>query len=181
MDNQTIGEIRIFSGSFAPEGWAFCDGQILNITEYQALFNVIGTSYGGNGKDTFALPDLSARVPVGAGQGPGLTNRKIGDTGGEAYVQLNSKTMPSHSHQASGTLQAYYDSVVGGNSDNPSGKCLTSCDIFGDWHKNYSPELPNQTMAEDSVDVQLQNTGNSQGHFNIQPILGLTFIIATGK
>lgn len=99
-----IGEIRIFSFPFAPRGWAYCDGAVLPIRQFTALFSIIGTSYGGDGITTFALPNLlAARTPVGAGAGPSLTPRKLGATGGEAGVALTKDQLPTHSHNAYGT------------------------------------------------------------------------------
>lgn len=95
-----IGEIRIFAGNFAPAGWAFCDGSPLPISEYEALFQLIGTTYGGDGQDTFALPDLRGRVPVHIGSGPGLTNVVQGETFGVEQLTLTSAQIPSHTHES---------------------------------------------------------------------------------
>ncbi|MFY1113097.1 MAG: tail fiber protein, partial [Methanosarcinaceae archaeon] len=93
-----IGEIRMFAGNFAPRGWAFCDGQLLPISQNTALFSILGTTYGGDGRTTFGLPDLRGRVPVHAGSGPGLSTVRLGDTGGAETVTLSQAQMPSHNH-----------------------------------------------------------------------------------
>jgi microcystin-dependent protein len=93
-----IGEIRIFAGNFAPRSWAFCEGQLLAISQNNALFSILGTTYGGDGRTTFALPDLRGRVPVGFGNGPGLTDRRLGAKGGTEQNTLNATQIPSHNH-----------------------------------------------------------------------------------
>src|SRR5436309_4767054 len=98
MSNPFVAEIRIFAGNFAPTGWATCDGQLLPISQNTALFSLLGTFYGGDGKSTFALPNLQNSVPLHQGQGPGLTDRFIGEVGGEQFVTLNTQEMPSHNH-----------------------------------------------------------------------------------
>src|ERR1700736_5755420 len=106
MSNPFLAEIRIFTGNFAPKGWALCDGQLMSISQNTALFSLLGTTYGGNGTSTFALPNLQGSAPMQAGQGPGLSLRDLGETGGEQTVTLLQTEMPSHSHgvmAASGT------------------------------------------------------------------------------
>jgi microcystin-dependent protein len=96
-----VGEIRLFAGNFAPTGWAFCDGQVLSISQNTALFSLLGTNYGGDGFSTFALPDLQARAPISAGTGPGLTPRSVGESGGVDAVALAGSQLPVHAHPAS--------------------------------------------------------------------------------
>src|SRR4249919_3080608 len=98
MGDQFVGEIRIFAGNFAPTGWALCQGQLLPISQNTALFSLLGTYYGGNGQTTFALPNLQDSAPLGAGQGSGLTERVLGETGGTENVTLLQTEMPAHSH-----------------------------------------------------------------------------------
>src|SRR5512141_2176538 len=98
MSNPFIGEIRIFGGNFAPAGWAFCSGQLMPISENDALFNLIGTTYGGDGQNTFALPNLQGRLPMHTGTGAGLSTRMIGESGGVETVTLTSQQIPTHSH-----------------------------------------------------------------------------------
>jgi microcystin-dependent protein len=98
MSTPFIGEVRIFAGSFAPVGWSLCNGQILAISQYDALFALIGTTYGGDGVTTFALPDLQCRVPLHFGTGPGLSSRVLGENSGTEQVTLNTSQMPAHTH-----------------------------------------------------------------------------------
>src|SRR5215207_6878057 len=98
MTESFIGEVRIFGGNFAIRGWAFCEGQLLAIAQNTALFSILGTTYGGNGSTNFALPDLRGIVPVGQGQGPGLTSRALGSKGGQATETLQTSQMASHTH-----------------------------------------------------------------------------------
>src|SRR6478736_6446795 len=100
MSNPFLAEIRIFTGNFAPTGWALCDGQLLPISQNTALFSLLGTTYGGDGKSNFALPNLQGSAPLQAGQGPGLSLRDLGETGGEQNVTLLETEMPAHSHTA---------------------------------------------------------------------------------
>src|SRR5213079_3425344 len=103
MANPFVAEIRIFTGNFAPKGWALCDGQLLPISQNTALFSLLGTTYGGDGKSNFALPNLQGCAPMQAGQGPGLSLRDLGETGGEQTVTLLQTEMPAHSHTMSAT------------------------------------------------------------------------------
>src|SRR3954467_10025114 len=100
MSEPFIGEVRMFGGNFAPRGWAFCNGQLLSISQNTALFSLLGTTYGGNGQTTFALPNLQGRVPMHVGQGPGLTNRTQGEVAGTETHTLNANEMPVHTHTA---------------------------------------------------------------------------------
>src|SRR4051812_19628298 len=103
MSEPFLAEIMIFAGNFAPRGWAFCNGQILSIAQNTALFSLLGTTYGGNGQTTFALPDLRGRVPIGVGQGPGLSSISLGEVGGTENVTLLTTQMPMHDHTATVT------------------------------------------------------------------------------
>src|SRR5271169_5871618 len=100
MSTPFLGEIKMFSGNFAPKDWAFCDGQILPISQYTALFSLMGTTYGGNGTSNFALPNLQGCFVMSSGQGPGLSLYDLGETGGSATVTLLNSTMPAHTHDA---------------------------------------------------------------------------------
>src|SRR3954470_22596670 len=109
-----IGQIILFAGNFAPKGWAFCSGQLLSIAQNSALFSLLGTTYGGNGQTTFALPDLRSRVPIHAGQGPGLTNYVQGEQTGVENVTLTTPQLPAHTHAVNGVAS-------GGNQASPAG------------------------------------------------------------
>jgi microcystin-dependent protein len=162
MSQPYVGEIRLFAGSFAPAGWMTCDGQLLPISEYDTLFNLIGTTYGGDGQSTFALPDLTARVPIHAGTN-GTSSYTLAENGGVTSVSLSSQQIPAHSH-------ALIASTGAGTTDSPSGALLgTSSSVA-----LYNPSTPNQSLAAGALPVQ----GGSQPHDNLQPFLALTFIIS---
>ena len=159
-----LGEIRMFAGNFAPTGWAFCQGQLLPIAQNQALFSLLGTTYGGDGRTTFALPDLRGRVPVGFGQGPGLSNRVIGEKFGSELVTLNINQMPSHNH----TVNAV---TTEGNQNLPTNSLPANTKALD---KEYSDANANTTMKATMVNP----TGGSQPFGVSQPSLGVNFIIA---
>ena len=154
----------MFAGNFAPTGWAFCQGQLLPIAQNQALFSLLGTTYGGNGTTTFALPDLRGRVPVGFGQGPGLSNRVIGEQFGSELVTLNINQMPSHNH----TVNAV---TTEGNQNLPTNSLPANTKTLD---KEYSDANANTTMKATMVNP----TGGSQPFGVSQPSLGVNFIIA---
>src|SRR5215468_860271 len=115
MSNPFLAEIRIFTGGFAPKGWALCDGQLMPISQNTALFSLLGTTYGGNGTSNFALPNLQGCAPMQAGQGPGLSLRDLGETGGEQSVTLLQTEMPAHAHSMSATTTAGTTATASGN------------------------------------------------------------------
>lgn len=158
MSNPYVGEIRMFGGNFAPVGWAFCDGSLLAISEFSVLFNLIGTTYGGDGQSTFALPDLRSRVPVHVG--PSLT---IGENGGVEAVTLTTTQIPNHAHRGHGTSD-------GGTSTDPTGLVWASTPQLP-YHALVEPEGP---MAADDVSL----AGGSQPHDNMLPFVVVTFIIS---
>jgi microcystin-dependent protein len=168
MSEPFLAEIVMFAGNFAPRGWAFCQGQILSIAQNTALFSLLGTTFGGNGQTTFALPDLRGRVPVGTGQGPGLPRVDLGQVAGEPTHTLIITEMPAHNHsaQAAGNSNA-------GNSTNPSGNTWASSTNRDNVYVNAAPNGP---MASNTVTVGI--SGGSQPHNNMQPYLGINFIIA---
>ena len=157
MSTPYVGEIRIFAGNFAIAGWAFCDGSLQSISQNQTLFNLIGTTYGGDGQNTFALPDLQGRFPVHQGSG-----YLIGQKAGVETVTLNTNQIPSHSHvpASSGT----------GGSDNPSGN-YWGASTGG---KLYSTNTPNLTMNNAALGIK----GGNQPHDNMQPFLCINYIIS---
>ena len=161
-----LGEIRMFAGNYAPRGWARCDGQLLQISSNAALFSVLGVTYGGDGRVTFALPDLRGRAPIHAGNGPGLTPRMLGQYGGTEYVTLTEAQIPSHSH----TVQINTDSTVA-TSDNPKNmipaRNAAATPQYG--------ENTNSTMNSNVVSAG--NTGGSQSHPNMQPFITINYII----
>ncbi len=159
-----LGEIRMFAGNFAPTGWAFCQGQLLPIAQNTALFSLLGTTYGGDGITSFALPDLRGRVPVGFGQGPSLSNRVIGEKFGTETVTLTTAQMPAHSH----TVNAV---TTEGNQNLPTNSLPANTKALD---KEYSDANANTTMKATMVNP----TGGNQPFGVTQPSLGVNFIIA---
>jgi microcystin-dependent protein len=172
MSSSFVGQIMIFSGNYAPVGWAICEGQLLPIPEYTELFQLIGTSYGGDGVETFALPDLRGCAPLGQGQGPGLSPYAIGQTVGAESVKLSTAQMPSHGHIVS--------AVDGpGNSNIPASNMLLS----GLGGQAASGQFQTPAYAPPGAETPLHaNTiaaaGGGQPHDNMQPYLVLNFCIA---
>jgi microcystin-dependent protein len=158
-----LGEIRMFSFNFAPEGWALCNGQLLSINQNDALFALLGTFYGGDGKTTFALPNLQSRVPIHMGQGTGLSAYVIGQAAGHETVTLLPAQMPAHTH----SVHAHSGPA---ESDNPEGSTLASVgtDIYA--------AAPDTTTVMNAK--MLGHAGGNRPHHNIQPYLVLNFCIA---
>jgi microcystin-dependent protein len=166
MSDQFIGEIRAFAGGTVPEGWLPCNGQILLIQgPYTALYSLIGNFFGGDGKTNFAVPNLGARVPIGAGRGPGLTPRVVADAGGAATVTLLRSEMAAHSHAAS--ADAY-----------SSGATSPVGNVWGALGRGREPAYftgaPNAAMNPEAIGL----TGGDQPHTNLPPYLALNFCIA---
>jgi microcystin-dependent protein len=166
MANPFVAEIRIFAGNFAPTGWATCDGQLMPISQNTALFSLLGTMYGGDGKSTFALPNLQGSTPLQQGQGPGLSQYFQGESGGEQTVTLLQTEMPAHNHTAVAASAT-------GQADPTNNAWASGAKGFG---KTYSPVASGPTVQMSPVALPL--TGNSAPHNNMMPYLGLTFIIA---
>jgi microcystin-dependent protein len=164
MAEPFIAEVRIFAGTFAPRDWAFCNGQLLPIAQNTALFAVVGTIYGGDGRTTLGLPNLQGRAPMHPGRGPGLTPRTLGQRGGTEQVTLTAAQIPAHNH-------VFQASSNDRNSTDPAGKVLstTTSDFYAD-----PPPAAEQQLAEETLD----ETGEGQAHNNQQPFLTLNFIIA---
>jgi microcystin-dependent protein len=171
MANPFLAEIRIFAGNFAPHGWAFCDGQILSISQNTALFSLLGTTYGGDGRSTFALPNLQGSAPLQAGQGLGLSLYSLGQTGGEQTVTLLTSEMPSHGHSAQG-----YGAANGDLASPANAKSWSKAAYGRQGFKMYAPSVGggNVQMNPSALGI----TGGSLPHNNLPPFLGLTFIIA---
>ena len=166
MSEPFIAEIRIFAGNFAPRSWAFCDGQLLPVSQNTALFSLIGTTYGGDGRTTTALPNLQGRAPMQPGQGPGLTSRRLGQTGGVTTVTLSEAQMPQHSHP----LTASSDSADEDGTTNVTNARTAETDA--------SDRIYGTGTATAMSPSALDNTGGSQAHNNLQPYLVMNYIIA---
>jgi microcystin-dependent protein len=159
-----VGEIRMFGGNFAPAGWAFCQGQLLPISENDILFNLIGTTYGGDGQETFGVPDLQGRIPIHAGQGPNISqNYVLGEAAGVESVTLTTQQIPIHTHALMGAEQT-------GTDASPANDILATSSVL----KPYAAEAPDGTMAATAVSI----VGGSQPHDNFQPYLCVSFIIS---
>jgi len=163
MSEPFVGEIRIFAGNFAPRSWALCDGQLLAISQNQALFSLLGTTYGGDGRTTFGLPDLRGRVPIHEGTGPGLSQRNLGARSGQEKVTVTVNQLASHNHPLKASTDAGGQSSPAGNVTGES----PSLDI-------YAEENPTVALSPDAI----ASVGGSQSHNNIQPFQCVNFIIA---
>ncbi len=163
-----LGEIRLFGGYFAPLNWHFCDGSLLSIANYDTLYSLLGTTYGGDGQNTFGLPDLRGRFPIGQGQGTGLSPHVIGEMAGTEQVTLLQTQMPAHSHSL--VAQA-----ATGNTANPSGNSLAQPADGDLLYLNPTGLTPNDVTLP--VDV-VQPAGGNQPHNNQMPTLTATYIIS---
>jgi microcystin-dependent protein len=163
MSDPYIGEIRMFGGTFAPVGWLFCEGQQLPISENEALFQLIGTTYGGDGEENFNLPDLRASLPVHQGQASGLANYTMGEKGGTTTVTLTTQQLAGHSHSIMATQNL-------GTSSSPAGQVLAT----GKNVSMFRVIAPNVPMAANVI----LPVGGSQPHENVMPYATLNFIIS---
>jgi len=165
MADPFVAEIRIFPFNFAPKGWAFCDGQLLPLSQNTALFSLLGTTYGGNGKSNFALPNMQGNAPMHPGQGPGLSLHDLGETGGSDTVTLLESEIPSHAHAVSGNINP-------ANLAAPSNVRSLARAAPG---SAYSATISNLTSMAGQA---LAPAGGDQPHNNLQPYLTLSFCIA---
>ena len=184
----TIGEIRMFAGTFAPKYWAYCDGRLISISSNTALFSILGTTYGGNGQTTYAVPDFRGRVAVGTGTGNGLSNVQLGQMSGTESVTLLTTQIPAHNHTATagtgGTGTATLNAVTAnGNTQSPSGNYIAASRTAS----VASYIASGTTAAMNAGSITLSNitagaptigiTGGSQPHSNMQPYLGMNYVI----
>jgi len=171
MSAPFVAEIRMFGFNFPPTGWAFCNGQLLPISQNTALFSLLGTFYGGDGKSNFALPNLQNRVPLHQGQGPGLSDRVIGETGGEQSVTLTTQEMASHNHSF---VASTANATTVTSSGNQPAKGFTGNFQSSRQVKMYSTVAPNAQMNPNAIGI----TGGSLPHNNLMPFLTVSFCIA---
>lgn len=162
MSNPYLGEIRIFGGNFAPQGWAFCDGSLLSISTNAALFSILGTTYGGNGQTTFALPDLRGRTPLHPGQGSGLSNYNLGETGGVETATLTPAKIPAHGHGLQGRSGP-------ATSHSPAGSVPAQPSAGAVYKSGGS------TVTMDPASISATPSGP---HTNMAPFIAMNFIIA---
>ncbi len=167
MSDQYLGEIRMVGFNFAPQGWALCNGQLMSISQATALFSLLGTNYGGDGKSNFALPNLQASAPMGSGNGSGLSPRVLGETGGEFAVTLVPTQLPSHSHGVA---------CIGGagSSGSPANNVWAAAAGGREPPPVYAAAATNVSMTAAAV----QNTGGNVAHNNLPPYLTIYFVIA---
>ena len=162
MSNPYVGEIRMFGGTFAPVGWMFCQGQLVSIADYETLFELIGTTYGGDGQSTFALPNLASRFPVHQGTLTGGSAYALGQTGGSESVTVTVPQLPAHSHPVAASAGSATTTAPGGA-------------VWANWGGGeYSNATPNATMSSGA----LASAGGSQPHDNMPPFLVINFIIS---
>lgn len=163
-----LGQIILFAGDYAPEGWVVCNGQLLSVNQYQALFSLIGTTYGGDGHNTFGIPDLRSRVPVGQGAGPNLTPRTIGQTGGAETVTLTATQMPAHNH-------TFYASGNTATTTVPTNNVLASMptnNVF------YFDEPAGSTLTPTAyAGASLSQVGGNQAHENRMPFTAINYLM----
>ena len=169
MSEPFVGEIRMFAGNFAPRGWAFCDGQLLAVSQNDALFSLVGTIYGGDGRTTFGLPDLRGRIPIHAGTGPGLSPRNLGSRSGTENVTLTVNNLPSHKHNVRA------NNFVGDlNGDESIASNHVAAGSVNRVYTNAAIGTNNTNFHSSTI----TNTGGSQSHTNLMPSLCVHFIIA---
>ena len=168
MAEPFVGEIKMFAGNFAPRGWALCDGQLLSVSQNDALFSLLGTQYGGDGRTTFGLPDMRGRVPLHQGQGPGLTNRRIGTELGSETETLTTSQLPLHDHPVNASTQT-------ATAGYPAAAVVADT---GTDHAYYSSGELGPEPDLSFPDATINNTGGGQSHTNIMPFVCVNFIIS---
>ncbi len=167
-----LGQIQMFGFTFAPRGWANCDGQLLSIAQNSALFSLLGTTYGGDGRTTFGLPDLRGRAAIHTGNGPGLSPRSLGQRGGTQTNTLAIGNMPSHTHTATALLNVTNDS---GDMSTPEDNIIAQKSRSN----NFSTNPPDVVMSADAISVTVTNNGGGQPVNNMSPFLTVRYCIAT--
>lgn len=167
-----IGQVIMFTGNFAPRNWALCDGTLLSIQQNEALFSILGTTYGGDGRTTFALPDLRGRLPMHAGSGPGLIGRSLGQKGGSETHILTVNNLPPHNHTASGTVEPRCKNGSGDETNpNNAFPAVANTDLYAD--------VPDSnTMGQSPVSITVGNTGGGESIDHMPPYLAVNYIIA---
>ena len=166
-----LGEIRVFAPNFAPKNWAYCAGQLLAINQNQALFSILGTTYGGNGVTTFALPDLRGKAPVGVGQGLGLSNYTLGQQTGTTANTLTGSNLPPHSHTVTGTISMRTTTILA-DSETPGGNYFAN-----DTSTKFDTQNDGTTMKPATVNLTAGNPGSGLPVNNMMPYLAINYII----
>lgn len=168
MSEPFLGEIKMVGFNFPPRGWATCEGQLLPISQNSALFSLLGTTFGGDGRTTFGLPDMRGRFPIGVGNGPGLDSKTWGERAGQEDVTLNTNQIPNHTHSG-GTVQT---TTAVGNQTSPDGNFLATAN---DGESNYSDAEATGNLGGNTA---IGLTGGGQSHNNMPPFLSIYFVIA---
>ncbi len=169
----TIGEIRMFAGTFSPRTWSFCNGQLISIATNTALFSILGTTYGGNGQTNFALPDFQGRVAVGTGTGPGLPNVQLGEKAGTPTITLTSANMPAHTHALTGSVSLNGVNDSGGLNTDPTNRYLAAANIY----TNLATDVVAMNPGSITNTLQVGISGNGQPFGITPPYLGMNYII----
>jgi len=173
MSNVYVGQITMFGGNFAPRGFAFCNGQLQSIAQNQALFSLIGTTYGGDGVSTFALPNLQSRLAIHMGQGPGLSNYVIGQSGGAPSVTLSTATTPAHTHTLVATVGPANTGSVGSGVLPATTGGVANVEFYA------TPVQGQPALTPVAMNSGVcSNNGGSQPHSNLMPSLCISFVIA---
>jgi len=167
-----LGEIKLFAGNFAPRAWAYCDGQLLPISQYSALFSILGTTYGGDGRTTFALPDLRGRAAIHPGTGPGLSTYTLGQRGGVEQIRLSTANLPSHTHTATSTTTMNVSEDSG--EDEPGDNFLGAGSVYSSTATAGATLNGGAVTTATTIGMQ----GGQQPYSNLQPFLGVHYIIA---
>lgn len=167
----TLAEIRMFAGNFAPRGWMLCQGQLLSIAQWTAVFALVGTTYGGNGQTTFGVPDLRGRAALGTGTGPGLPTVDLGEMAGTQSVTLLATNLPAHNHPLAGSVNPTANNDGSGLNNNPTGGRMGAT---GNIFTTATDEQVNMAPAASSLAVGI--TGGNQPFSNRPPYLGIEFI-----
>lgn len=173
MSEPFLAQIIMFGGNFAPRGWALCDGQIVAINSNQALFSLLGTTYGGDGRTSFGLPRMRGRTVIGDGTGPGLTRRRLGEIGGVETNTLNTTNLAPHSHNVQTAMRAVDDN---GGTEEANGNTLANSAVAT--ANLYSNATVDETMAAGAATTTVGNSGNSTPVNNMMPYLAVNYIIA---
>lgn len=179
MSEPFLGEVKLFAGNFAPRGWAFCEGQLMSIAQNQALFSLLGTTYGGDGRTTFGLPDLRGRAPVGIGVGPGLTDVRWGERQGLEFVSLHQSNLPSISQSVSINVGIPVTTSSDNSTDTPSSATrLGPASAGGRPAELYSTDAASTTLEPFVAEGNTTPIGNNTPVENRSPSLGMYYIIA---
>ncbi len=169
----TLAEIRMFAGNFAPRGWMLCQGQLLSISQWTAVFALVGTTYGGNGQTTFGIPDFRGRIPLGTGNGAGLPSVDLGEMAGVQNTTLILPNLPMHNHTLTGALTVKVNNTTAGQNSDPENRYLQQSNIYTDETGDLNPMNPGEI---DYSSLQVAINGSNAPFSNQSPFLGINYI-----